>query len=181
MKTGFIFRMNLLFISLLLFNGTFAQQDIGRQSVYGTSSRKNNIESPFVAKNLANETVAVTTETIKHFNKRFHNPANVIWEQMDYDNFLATFIKDDITTKTLFNKTGRLIYAIRFSAGKELPNEVRDLIIRNYSNYTVTSAAKVEQDDRKIWVINLAGTKNYITARVEDGEIEETENFTRAN
>lgn len=86
-----------------------------------------------------------------------------------------------MTTKSLFDKKGRLIYAIDFSAGKELPNDVKNLVRNNYENYTITSVTKVEKDGRKIWVVNLSGTKNYIAVKVEDGEIEETENFKRAN
>ena len=86
-----------------------------------------------------------------------------------------------MATKSLFDKKGRLVYAIDFSARKELPNEVTDLIRHNYSNYTATSVAKVEEDDLKIWMVNLAGTKNYIAVKVEDGEIGETENFKKAN
>ena len=117
---------------------------------------------------------------MEHFNKKFHNPANVIWEQID-NNFLATFIKDDLTTKTLFDKKGRLIYIVDFCTEKDLPNNVKNLVMLNYRNSKITSVAKVEEQDRKIWVIKLAGIKNYISARVEDGEIEETENFKRAD
>jgi len=50
-----------------------------------------------------------------------------------------------------------------------------------FTVYTITSVARVNLDNRQIWVVKLAGKNNYVATWVEDGEMEEVENFQRAN
>ncbi|KAA9040847.1 hypothetical protein FW778_02055 [Ginsengibacter hankyongi] len=50
-----------------------------------------------------------------------------------------------------------------------------------YRNYTITSAVGIFQDSRKIWIVKLANETNYIAARIEGGDMDEIENFGKAN
>jgi len=165
---------------MLAFISVFAQKGFNNVSAFKYDERRVS-NSPLPTDDPRNnETINLSKKLLKHFNKKFHNAGNVKWEQVD-DYFLATFIKNHLTAESLFDRKGRLIYTIDYSNGEELPDNVKNLIMHNYKTYIITSVAKVEGDGRKIWVVKLAGTKDYITARVEDGEIEETENFEKAN
>jgi hypothetical protein len=41
--------------------------------------------------------------------------------------------------------------------------------------------ARIVQDNPKIWIIKLAGKRNYAAIRIENATIEEIENFQKAN
>ena len=105
---------------------------------------------------------------------------SIKWEQLD-DNFLATFVLDNVTTKALYDKQGKLIYKINYISQKQLPANIKNTVANIYSNYTITSVAKILQDNRQIWIVKLANETNYVAAMVEDGDITEIENFRKAN
>ena len=118
----------------------------------------------------------ISEKVLKHFNKKYNNATQVKWYQFD-DSFLATFSTGGTLTRSLFNKKGRMIYSINYFSERQLPVDVKKMITNKYENYKITGAAKVLQDNRKIWIVKLADKFNYVTARLEDGEIEETEAF----
>jgi hypothetical protein len=120
----------------------------------------------------------ISEKVLKHFNKKYNNATQVKWYQFD-DSFLATFSTGGTLTRSLFDKKGRMIYSINYFSEKQLPADVKKMITNRYESYKITGAAKVLQDNRKIWVIKLADEFNYVTARLEDGEIEETEIFRK--
>ena len=134
----------------------------------GLPSFSNDILSSSVTEN-------VNEKVLKQFNKKFINAGNVTWEQLD-DNFLATFVIGETTTKSLFNKNGKLIYTIDIFSEKKLPNSVKSVVMNNYKNYSITSVARILQDNRKIWIVKLAGKTDYKAAKIE-----EVENFQRVN
>jgi len=123
---------------------------------------------------------SISKKVLKHFNREFNNPPGVKWEQVG-DKFLATFLSGETTTKILFDEKGRLIYTINYSSGKLLPFGIKKLVNRKYKTYQITSVAKINEDNRQIWVVKLTGENDCVTATIEDGEIEETENFQKAN
>jgi hypothetical protein len=122
----------------------------------------------------------ISKKVLKKFNKKFNNIPNVKWEQIG-DKFLATFLSGETTTKILFDEKGKLIYTINYSSEKLLPPGIKKLVNDKYKNYKITSVAKINEDNRQIWVVNLAGKSNYVATRIEDDEMEEIENFQKAN
>ncbi|MEO8414818.1 MAG: hypothetical protein ABI472_14220 [Ginsengibacter sp.] len=74
-----------------------------------------------------------------------------------------------------------MIYSIDYFSEKELPVNIKNIVISNYWHYAITSAARIHQDCQKIWIVKLANKANYIAVRIENGEEEEIENFKKAN
>ncbi len=123
----------------------------------------------------------VSKKALKYFKKKYGNVTNVNWVQRD-DKYLATFINEETTTKLLFDEKGNLIYGIDYSSEKLLPYSIKRQVFNKYKNYKIIIVAKINEDNRNTWVINLTGETNYATVVVdEDGEMQETENFQRAN
>jgi hypothetical protein len=181
MKTTFISRTGLALLSMFIILNSYAQKaGYNNEPASSSSSDINNASSSYRDDAGSPETGNINEKVLKHFNKKFNDATNVKWEEAE-DNFLATFSTGETLNTSLFDKKGRLIYAINYGSEKELPADVKNIITNKYISYTITSAAKVLQDNRKIWIATLTGKRNYITARVEDGEIEEIENFQKAN
>ncbi len=183
MKTTFISGISLTLLSMLLTANTFAQKsDYKNEAAYKFTSDEIGKGLPSFSNdvNSSAETEDVNKKVLKHFNKKFYNVTNVKWEQLD-DNFLAKFSAGETSTNSLFNNKGKLIYTIIFSSEKQLPAYIKNMVTNKYEDYKITSVAEVLQDNRKIWVVNLSGTTEYIIVRIEDGEMEEAENFQKAN
>ena len=179
MKTSLITRTGIVLWLMFLLSNSFAQKNFPGEPAYGFfsetsaksfSSRSHHTASP----------ENISKKTLKKFNRRFRNASDVSWEQLD-DNFLATFANGETTTKSLFDKKGRLIYAIDYSSAKRLPADIKGPIMNSYRNYMITSVCRVSQDNRVVWIIKMADKSNYAAVKVEDGEIQEIENFKRAN
>jgi hypothetical protein len=49
-----------------------------------------------------------------------------------------------------------------------------------YPDYNVTRAVNVKMDNRDLWVVNLESLKKWIIVRVEDGQMDEVENYNKA-
>jgi hypothetical protein len=96
--------------------------------------------------------------------------------------YLVLFVKNENVNKALYDVKGNLIYTIYYGSEKDLPRDVRRLVRREYVGfeYNILQAIEVNEDNRNIWVINLSDDKSLITARVEDGIIEEVKHYRRS-
>ena len=178
MKTKLNLHFVLALLSVLFLSNSFAQKNSVNASVYRDPSYQSMIiSSP--ENNLSNKK-DVNTKILKHFNKAFRDAKNVKWTQLD-NNFLATFTEGNIITHSLFDKKGHLIYSIDYFLEKELPAKIKDIVMSNYPQYAITSVARIQQDGQKIWIVKLASKANYLAIRIENGQMEEVENFEKSN
>ena len=178
MKTIIISRLCSLFVAILMLSNSFAQKDLALNSIdkYAPGINKNNISSLKSLKDFTNE--KVSKKIYKYFRKNFHAANQIQWSQVD-KNLLATFVIGEIKTKALFNDNGKIIYTIDLFSEKILPRQIKSQVMKNYGNYSITSATKISEANRKIWVINLAGKRDFTTIAIENGEMEEVENFRK--
>jgi len=120
-------------------------------------------------------------KVFKQFDKIFLDASNVKWSFATNGNYHAYFTKDGNLNSILFAKNGEIIYLINYVSEKQLPFDVKQLIEYNYEEFKITVVDKVFQDNRTIWVVELAGINHFITVRVEDGEIQEIEKLKKAD
>ena len=71
-------------------------------------------------------------------------------------------------------------YDISYGYETNLPEKIKEMVMGVYDNYKITRAINVKVIDRNIWVVKLEGMKKYLTVRVEDGEMDEVESFSKA-
>ncbi|MGZ3838130.1 MAG: hypothetical protein ACXVMS_09270 [Flavisolibacter sp.] len=114
------------------------------------------------------------------FDKQFKDAMNQQWFRMNKD-YLVTFITEDMKNNALFKKNGKLIYHIRFGQESNLPPDIKKQVQEAYTDYNITRAVNVKYNNRDLWVVNLEGLKKYIIVRVEDGELQEVENYDKAS
>ncbi len=186
MKTKFIGLFSIAIFSMLIIMNAFAQKrDFTNEPAYNFSSKKNTNElslnsntSSFTNSNTSAETKDISKKALEYFNKKFFYANNVTWEPV-HGMFLAKFSDDDTKTHILINKRGKIIYSIIFSGENKLPPDIKNMVNDAYKCYSITSVAKVEETDRQIWVVKLTNPKKYVTVVVEDGEINEIENYEK--
>ena len=81
--------------------------------------------------------------------------------------------------RALFAKNGQLVYHVAYGAEGFLPADVRRLIKSEYYDQKITRVLKINQAQRTIWVVHMEDEKEFIMARVEDGELEETKRMEK--
>ena len=163
MKTQIILRISGCLLAILFASSSFAQINLITQSPVAITG--------------ANFKTSAKIQT--EFDKLFTNAENVSWYEQD-KKFLVKFTMNDQKHQAVLNKKGSLIYDISYGTEKNLPTDVRKQVKSIYFDYSITLAIKVEEDNRAIWVVNMEDDKNLITVRVEDGEMEEVKNLSKA-
>ncbi len=112
------------------------------------------------------------------FEKKFKDAMDPQWYRLN-KNYLVTFITGDMKNNALFKKNGRMVYHIRFGTESNLPEEIKQQVMSGYPDYNITRAVNVKMDNRDLWVVNLEGMKKWIIVRVEDGQMDEVENYNK--
>ena len=114
----------------------------------------------------------------KAFKSTFSNAADPVWYQAN-KNYLVKFIDNDMKNNALFRKNGEMIYKISYGYDKDIPVDVSKMIKDKYDGYNVVVAFNVKQEQRDIWIVNLENDKNIVTARVEDGVLDEAKRLKK--
>jgi hypothetical protein len=120
----------------------------------------------------------VSAKVNKAFSQYFKGASHLRWYDME-QKFLVKFIENDQENRALFTKNGALIYHISYGEEQHLPTEVRSIIKSTYFDQKITRVLKIDQDNRTIWVVSMEDAKNFIMARVEDNELEETQRMQK--
>lgn len=124
--------------------------------------------------------ITVNDKVSKAFGEYFKNVKDLEWNELN-KKYLVEFNQDDQQNRALFTKNGDLIYHIRYGKEKHLPSGVRTTIKREYYDHNIIRVLQVNQEKRKIWVVLLENSNNYIYVRVENMELEETQRIQKSN
>ena len=114
------------------------------------------------------------------FQSTFQNAEDPVWYQAN-KNYLVKFLDNDMKNNALFRKNGQMIYQISYGFEKDMPEDVFNLVSNRYKEYDVVVAFNVKQDERNIWIVNLENEKTMVTARVEDGVLDEARRVKKSN
>jgi hypothetical protein len=163
MKKSLFLPLSLMLVMLGFFHTSSAQEDTMKMM------------EPIVIYAKSNVNKAVTDA----FEKKFKDAMDPQWYRMN-KNYLVTFITGDMKNNALFKKNGRMVYHIRFGNESNLPEEIKQQVMAGYPDYNVTRAVNVKMDNRDLWVVNLESLKKWIIVRVEDGQMDEVENYNKA-
>ncbi len=170
----------LLLLSILIGSNSFGQKIGFTNGVASkfTSTKISEGLSSSMESTVPTEAENVNEKVLSSFSTNFQNTGKVSWSQVK-NKFLAKFQNDQIATETLFSKHGKILYSIESGYEKHIPADVKSLTAKTYSEYVITSVAKVSKNNRQIWVVTMAGKENDIKARIENGQIEEVETIKK--
>ena len=120
----------------------------------------------------------VNDKTERAFNKLFNDAEKAMWYYLN-KNYFVYFIKGDQQNTALFTQRGILIYHISYGKEKHLPADIRRAVKSSYVECSIQHAAKVEQDKRVIWVLNVEDDANLYLLRSENGVLEEVKHYDK--
>ncbi len=179
MKTQFNHFLIICLVSTLFISNTFGQVAFHKSKSTSSFKFGDMLANPVNDGSLVE--ARVSQPALIAFSNSFPNVANTKWFRVD-KLYLVQFMKNENVNKALYDVKGNLIYTICYGTEKDLPRDVRRLVRREYVGfeYNILQAIEVNEDNRNIWVINLSDDKSLITARVEDGIIEEVKHYRRS-
>ena len=122
----------------------------------------------------------VNIDVANAFRRTFPGAQQLQWYKYDKD-YIAKFILKDMDHNALFRKNGVMIYDISYGYEKNMPSNVRDLVLKSYDNYKIIRSINIKAHGRDIWMVKMEGMKKYLMVRVEDMEMEEVEEFNKAD
>lgn len=112
----------------------------------------------------------VTKEVSESFSRLFKDAVAPEWYEVN-KRYVVNFIYDDQRNRAVFTKGGSLVYHMVYAAENEIPEDVKSRVKSKYSNYDITFAVKVEQDDRKVWIINVENEAKILVLRIEEDDM----------
>ena len=142
---------------LLLFNSAYAQ-DPKRKTLPSVTITSNNI--------------ALTNKVLQNFTESYKGAENVRWSQPS-DYYLVQFDLNEMKHNALYMKRGYRIYHVGYGFEKDLPSEILKTVKLNYRSYVVNRVFKVDQDNREYRFVNLESPKNIVSARIQNGVLQE--------
>ena len=182
MKTTIIRSLVLpLAASLLATHSPAQNKNMQTEVVAKVSYNPKADKTPFStnAENATRSTAIVPSngKVLQQFQKNFLDATNVSWSLEPNGTYHAFFRKDGNLNAILFDKKGKMIYLINYITPDQVPGDVRNLMDESFEEYKITNAAKVFDDDRTIYILNLTGVTHWMKVIVEDGEIQEIDKY----
>ena len=142
----------------------------------GLAQQKDTVTLPAVTVTPSSNVDKAVTDA---FGKSFKSATKTKWYEVD-KNYLVKFINEDMDNNALYKQNGSMVYHISYGYEKNLDADLKELIQSSYPNYKVTRAIRVRFENREVWVMNLEGTKRWVLVRVEEGQLEEVNNFAKS-
>ncbi len=186
MKTTIIRSIALPLVATFMAVHAIGQKTDGTYEV-ATKFSSNNLsdKSPFSVKTdvATNPSLSVpyNRKVFEAFHMKFFDATDPRWEFEDNGSYHAFFKQEGHLNAILFNKNGKIIYLVNYLSEDQLPSDVKNLINDNYEDYKITNAAKVLENNRTIWVLNLTGVSHWIKVVVEDGDIQRIDKYKLSN
>ncbi len=127
-----------------------------------------------------NATKAMITEKVSNsFNKIFKDATEPSWVEIN-KRFVVNFILNDQKNKAVFTKNGNLVYHLAYGTEKNIPDIIRERIQKNYEDYDITSAIRVNTPSVLVWVVNIENNKKIITLRATEDDITEIDTLPKS-
>jgi hypothetical protein len=122
----------------------------------------------------------ISTKAVRNFKNAFKNVRDEKWYEMP-DGFRANFTLGSIRHRLDYDKKGNWLHTIRYYDEKNLPTDVRRLVVSTYLDHKITCVEEVETSlNNLFYVIHLEGQANWINIKVSALEIVELGKITKS-
>jgi hypothetical protein len=157
MKTKLLSAVGISLFSLMTVNSVFAQNP-KRKVLPQVTITSNN--------------TSVTQRVLTNFEKLSSGASNVRWTEIN-NRYLAKYEQNNMKHNALFLKRGYRVYDVGYGYEKDLPSDIRKMVTSYYKDHDVSRVFEIQQDNRRVWIVNLQNPKSLVSARIEDGDMRE--------
>lgn len=136
------------------------------------------------AKTLEQVTITATNTKVpekvwKSFLKYYPTAESPKWYNLQND-FYVKYMMEMTPNQSVFTKKGNLVYTISYGNENDLPDYLKQEIKNKYLDYNIRGITKVCDRYTVVYLVHLEGTRNYITVKLDDKEMEEIQKFNKS-
>jgi hypothetical protein len=157
MKLTFLW---IVFSSMMMTNAALSQ----------TSKRDYNIAN-------SDEVVMPESKAVKNFKRSHPDVSNESW-RIENDYYFVSYKTGDISYKIAYTPDGHVDYSLKMYKENGLPSRVRSAVKSTYYDYQITDVQELDLKTETIYLIKITDTYTWKTIRVNNGDLEEIENYS---
>jgi len=113
-----------------------------------------------------------------HFNSNYKGATNVKWATEE-NVIVATFKMGELLSRSVYDKKGICLYTVLNYYEDGLPDDIKQLVKKDYSNLNISLVQEILQDDVKVYDVHLEDEKNIKQVLVCNGEITPYKEFKK--
>jgi hypothetical protein len=148
-------------------------------------AQTNSLPAGILTKDLATDESAgaalssINEKAVKNFSKSYDKQNKASWFAVE-DGFVAIFTEDGIKTKAYYDPKGRPVGEVRTYQEDKLPKEIRHMVKSTYYDFNIFLVNEVSVGNAKVYLVKIEDNTSFKTIRIQDGEMTETEIFTKS-
>jgi len=174
MKHSFFRQITGIIPFVALCSCAFAQNSkVGSSLIFPTTKELAYADEPKA------EAANISAKALKNFSKSYQKQSDASWFAIA-DGFVAIFTADGVKTKAYYDSKGRPVGDVRTYQEDKLPKEIRHMVKSTYYDFNIFLVNEVTVDNAKVYLIKIEDKTSFKTIRVQDGEMSETEAFTKS-
>ncbi|MEO6454556.1 MAG: hypothetical protein ABIN97_10805 [Ginsengibacter sp.] len=121
------------------------------------------------------------SRALTDFKKAFKNEQDAKWFS-EAKVMVATFAKNGIQTKVVYDKKGHLLHTIHVYDESKMPEDIRALVKRSiYYDYNITLVHQIDEDRKTFYIIDLSDGKKYKQVSVFNEDMNTLKEFDLEN
>lgn len=113
----------------------------------------------------------ISIKAVRHFITSFKDVANLKWYTIS-DGFIASFTKDSIETKVVYDKEGAWHCTLNAFSENRMPSDIRDMVKRKYYDFNILIVYEIEYPNGKTYIIKIGDKSKIKILKILNGEIE---------
>ncbi len=103
------------------------------------------------------------------FKKEFKDVPDATWKEEE-NAIVASFIRDNVKTLVVYNKSGNYIHSLSFYNESNMPKDVKEIITRNYPNDDILMSAEIHEEGLIFHIVKLENKTGFKQVGVYNGE-----------
>ncbi|MFI5131693.1 MAG: hypothetical protein ACHQFX_16945 [Chitinophagales bacterium] len=121
----------------------------------------------------------INTRAVRDFMSQYENVSGERWFKLN-DGFIVYFTQNEIKIKIAYNKKGVRLWTHRSYKEDRLPFEIRHLVKSNYYDFSIYHVNEITINRKIAYFVKMQDKTSWLTVKVEDGEMEVTENYIKS-
>ena len=170
------------FLFIALVHGAYAQTSKLHNELTNPSSKEvayaNDAKELESLSGAGDAMTSINTKAVKSFSKSYKK-SHATWFAIP-DGFVAIFSENGIKTKVYYDNKGRLIGDIQTYQEDKLPKEIRHQVKSTYYDFNIMVVNELTVGSEKVYLVKIEDKTSFMTLRLQNGEMTETEVYQKS-
>lgn len=123
---------------------------------------------------LASAHTPVLEKATRNFSRDYKGAVAPEWEPLKEGGYVCRFILDGVPKKAFYDKKGNWLSTVAGYTERQMPKDVRRLVLTNYYDYSILYVHEVDMPRRPaVYMVQVRDKRIIKVLRVTDQEVEE--------